>query len=168
MNKNFALRSSVTKVDGQLLESYERLTNATPEQLENLGLDPNVAHYAKLGAPQVREYLQLIAYNIANKTSHQWKISDIGTDVEIDNIYVQVPSQDSFDLEVYHENGAKLLDLNVGRSRNLLELPNSILTQDLILKLYARADIGLAVINCRPAVLMGKFYSDETTAAASR
>ena len=168
MNKNFAIRPSVHRIDGQLIETYERKTNASPEQLEELGLDPNIDHYSRLGIASVNEYVRLVAYNIQQGTRHEWKIADLGTDVEIDNVYIQVPTQDSFDLEIYDANGNQLLDLAVGRSRELQDLPDSVLTQDLTIKLYARANIGLAVINCRPAVLLGTLYSNETLAAMSR
>lgn len=165
MNDNLAITPSLTMIDGEYYEAYKRETRATTEELERLGIDPSNRPAAKMGAPMVNEYIRLIGANIAKDSRHVWKIADLGTDVEIDNIYVQVPTQDYFDLELYDANNVKLLDLSIGRSRNGLELPNSILTQDLTLKVYARADIGLIVVNCRPAVLLATHYGTSETAA---
>ena len=158
MNKNFAIRPAVTKLNGQLIETYERKTNATPEQLEALGLDPTEENYSRLGIQAVREYIQLIGLDIPAGKRMRWNIADIGQELEIDNVYVQAPTQDSFDLEVHNADDIKLLDYTVSRERKLLEMPDSLLTTDLTLTVFAHKHIGLIAINCRPAVLLGKFY----------
>lgn len=164
MNKNIAIRPTVYELDGQLIEAYERVSNATPEQLEAVGLDPNKPHYSRIAPASINEYIRMIAYNIQQGSRQEWKIADLGCDVEIDNIYVQVPTQDSFDLELYDARGNQLLDLTIGKSKTPNDLPNSILTTDLTLKIFARQFIGIAVINVRPAVLLHTQYSVETQA----
>lgn len=112
INKNLKIRPTVAQFDGDLVESYERVTNASAEKLESLGLDPNQEHYAKVGTAPITEYVRLIAKYMSKGDTQSWKIADIGQVLEIDSIYIDAPNQDSFDLEVYDENGEKLLDLN--------------------------------------------------------
>lgn len=145
-------------IDGDLFEAYQRQSRASKEELEKLGLDPENPPKAKMGAPFVNEYIQLIGFDIAKNGWHEWKVAELGTDIEIDNVYVQTPTQDNFDLEIYNRDGNKLLDLSAGRSRNGLELPNSLLTQDLRIRIFAREFISIVVINCRPAVLLTRNF----------
>lgn len=168
-DKNIQIRPTVTQIDGQLIESYERVTNAPSEKLEALGLDSNDSHYARIGIAAIPEYIRLIAKNISEGQRHSWDISNLGQDIEIDSIYIDSPNQDSFDLEVYKtDDNTKTLDLTVKRNQAPYDLPNSILTQDLTLKIYARAQINLVLINCRPAVLLRDMLSEETVADSQR
>lgn len=159
MSNNYQIRPSVARVGDRLIETYERKSNATNESLESLGLDPNADNYAQVGITAINEYIRLIATGIKKGEAHSWKIADIGQDIEIDSIYIDTPNADSFDLEIYGNNGSKLLDLTVGRYKAPYDLPNAILTQNLTLQVVARADIGMVLINCRPAVLLKDFYA---------
>lgn len=161
MNNNIQIRPTVTEIDGQLVEAYERITNAPAEAIEALGLDPEKSHWARIGVASVNEYVRLIATNIPKGERRTWRIADLRQDVEIDSIYIDAPNQDSFDLEVYDKDGRKLLDLTIRRNQAPFDLANAILTQDLTLKIYAREQIDLILINCRPAVLLQDLYSVE-------
>ena len=161
INKNLAIRPTVAEFNGDLVESYERITNASAEKLEALGLDPTQLHYAKIGTAPVTEYIRLIGKYLKEGDIQSWDISNIGQMVEIDNIYIDAPNQDSFDLEVYDQNNEKLLDLTVSRNETPLDLPNAPLTEDLRLVIRARNIINTVVIICRPAVLLADFVSNE-------
>ncbi len=161
-NKNIEIVSSLALVDSQLIETYERKTNASAEKIENLGLNPLEPPYAQIGTAPIKEFVRLLAFNLSAGQRQSWKMSSIGQELEIDSIYIDSPNQDSFDLEVYDENGNKPLDLTVRRNQAPFDLPNAILTKNLTLKIFARNYINTAIIICRPAVLLADFVSEET------
>lgn len=160
-NQNITIRPAVSLLNGQLVESYERKTNASPEQLEAVGLDPNEEYYSKIGTSPVTEYVRLIGKYLQSGDTQRWDIAKVGQMLEIDNIYIDAPNQDSFDLEIYDLNNEKLLDLTVSRNKSPLELPNAPLTTDLSLVIRARNTINTVVVICRPAVLLADFLSNE-------
>lgn len=168
MNKNIALRAGAAKLGGKLVETYERKSNAEPSVLEALGLDPNADNYAQIGITSINEYIRLIARGVKRGKRHTWAIKDLGQDVEIHSVWIDSPHQDSFDLELYAADGSKPLDLTISRNKAPYNMPNAILTQDLHLKIFARADINTVAIICSPAVLLGDYPSQETIAAMTQ
>lgn len=164
-DKNIIIRPTVAQINGQLVESYERKTNASDEAIEALGLDPTGEHWAKIGVASINEFIRLKAFNLVQNSRQSWLISDLGTDVEIDSIYIDSPNADSFDLEVYDSIGNKPLDLTVRRNQAPYDLPNAILTQDLKLTIFARNYIAAVYVMCRPAVLLRDNFSIENVAA---
>ena len=165
INRNLKIRPTVAQFDGDLVESYERVTNASAEKLESLGLDPNQEYYAKIGTAPITEYIRLIAKYMKEGDTQSWKIADIGQVLEVDSIYIDAPNQDSFDLEVYDQNNEKLLDLTISRNESPYDLPNAPLTTDLTLVVRARNTINTCTILCRPAVLLADYLSRELQAA---
>lgn len=164
VNQNIIIRPTVAEFNGQLVESYERITNAPAEQLEALGLDPAGQYYAKIGTAPITEYVRLIGRELQPGSRQSWNLANIGQVLEINSVYIDSPAQDSFDLEVYDQNGNSPLDLTIGRNEAPYDLPNAPLTTDLTLKVYARAYIKTVLILCRPAVLLADYLSEEVLA----
>ena len=163
-NKNIHIRPSVALVDGQLIETYERVTNARAEDIEALGYESSEEHYAQIGTAPITEYVRLIAKNLSAGSRQFWSLNNIGQTLEIDNIYIDSPNSDSFDLEVYDQNGEKPLDLTIRRNQAPYDLPNAVLTTDLKLAIFARNYIKTVIVICRPAVLLADYLSDEIQA----
>lgn len=160
VNQNIIIRPTVAEVNGQLVESYERITNASTEQIEALGLDPVGQYYAKVGIAPVNEYVRLMANDIKQGKRQSWDLSAIGQALQIESIYIDSPTQDSFDLEVYDQQGDKPLDLTIGGSEAPYNFPKILLTTDLILKIYARKYIKTVRIFCRPAIVLADYLSE--------
>ena len=158
------LKPSVLQLGGQLLESYTRETQASNETLNDLGLPTDKTTYAHIGVQKIEEYLVFQATNIQARQSISWSLSRVGFPVRVTSIYIDSPSQDQFDFEIW-SGDSKVFDFRIRRNQTPYNFPDVPLPENVSIKINPTSNIDFLRIALKPCVIIATLLPDETLAA---
>ena len=116
------LTPTILDLDGKLLESYERVTQASTEKLTELNLNNGEEVTTIIGVAQIPEFVILQAQNIARNDSKTWSLSRVDQALVIKSLFIDAPQADRLDFEILSE-GVKIFDFYVNRSQTPYEFP---------------------------------------------
>ena len=154
------LTPTILNLDGRLLESYERVTQASAEKLTELNLNNGEEVLAKVGVAQIPEYLILQAQNIARNESKTWSLSRANQALVIKSLFIDAPQADRLDFEILL-GGTKIFDFFVNRSQTPYEFPTAPLPPDVAIRVKALNAINFLRITLQPAVILDTLIPDE-------
>lgn len=151
---NYELKPSLIPVNGQLVEAYSRLSRATSEIREELGLPTAEDLRANIGIAPIEEYIILQAVNINKNDEVYWRLDTLQQPIKIESIYVSSPQADRFDFQILDSSQNVVFTLSLSRNKTPYELPVSVLPPEFTIKIRARDGIQLLRIACKPAVIL--------------
>ena len=154
------LTPTILDLDGRLLESYERATQASAEKLSELNLDNGEEVFAKVGVAQVPEFVILQAQNIAKNETKTWSLSRVNQALVIKSLFIDAPQADRLDFEIILGDST-IFDFFVNRSQTPYEFPTAPLPSDVSIKIKPRSEINFLRITLQPAVILDTLIPDE-------
>ena len=157
MNK---LTPSLLQLGGQFLASYTRPSHASKQTLADLGLPKDQVIPTHIGVQKLEEYYVLQGANIPAKKPITWSLSRIGHAVRVASIYIDSPSQDQFDFEVW-SNQTKVFDFRIRRNQTPYDFPDSPLPEHVSIKINPTSNINFLRIALKPCVILNTLLPDE-------
>ena len=154
------LTPGLLDVDGRLIESYQRVSQATDEAKTDLGLPTDSDTIANLGVVSVEEFIILQTAGIPKSEFRSWNLSRIGQDVKIESVFIDAPNVDSFAFEVLKNNQVVFI-FHLNRNKTPYDFPENPLTPDLTIRIRAKSPINLLRIVLKPVVILETLISEE-------
>ncbi|ELS04808.1 hypothetical protein Xen7305DRAFT_00045440 [Xenococcus sp. PCC 7305] len=154
------LTPSLFDVDGRLIESYNRVSLATDQVKENIGLPTGTDILSNIAVASIEEFLVLQASNINEGETASWSLARIGQAVKVESVYIDAPNADNFVFQVF-SGDTKVFSFPLNRTQTPYDFPENPLSSDLLIKVKAKADIKLLQIVLKPAVILETYETDE-------
>ena len=157
---NHTLTPSLLDLDGRLIESYQRITQATAQVKTELGLPLDTEIKANIALASVEEFIVLQTGAIANNDVRTWNLSRIGQDVKIESVFIDSPNADALTFEILKERN-KIFTFNLNRNKTPYDFPENPLAPDLTISIKAKTNINFLRIVLKPVVILETLLADE-------
>lgn len=149
---SFQIEPSLIDIAGQLVEAYERVTNASDDKLVALGLSPENRPLANIAIAPVPEYIVLYADDIEANTPKYWEVAELGQTIRLDNLYIDSPNQDPVTITLFLE-GTPVFVITLQRNQTPYQFPAFPITSDCIIKIQSPSAITRVFMVCIPCVI---------------
>ncbi len=154
------LTPSLLQLGGQFLASYTRPSNVSEQTLEDLGLPKDQIIPTHIGVQKLEEYYVLQGANIRANNPITWSLSKIGHAVRVTSIYIDSPSQDQFDFEIWLGN-SKVFDFRIRRNQTPYNFPDVPLPENVSIKINPTNNIDFLRIALKPCAILNTLLPDE-------
>lgn len=168
MNDAHKLTHGLVPVNGQLVESYLRVTKANDQVKEALGLSTTEQILANIGLASIEEYLTLETSSVIVKgDSRIWDLTEFNQPFKVESILIDSPYNDTFQFELLDENSTVKFSQPFERNKTTEELPMLVVKTGWKIKVTANnSDVEYLQILGKPVALSEVIYPTTRPPAA--
>lgn len=151
---SFELVPSLTEVGGILVEGYKRLTRASEEEKEAVGIADNADAYANIGVASVEEYVTMSVTDVGRREMAVFDLMQFQQPMRIASLYIDDPRSDSIVVEAFLPDDTKIMKLNFSRNRTPYQFPSAPLPPHVKVKVTALSDTKYIQLVLIPVVIL--------------
>ncbi|MDJ0536641.1 MAG: hypothetical protein QNJ70_29830 [Xenococcaceae cyanobacterium MO_207.B15] len=160
---SYKLTHGLVPVNGQLVETYLRQTQANEDVKTTLGLSTDEQILANIGLASIEEYLTLQTTSTIDKGEFViWDLSPLEQPFKVESILIDSPSNDTFTFQLLDENGRVKISLIFERKKTPYDFPLMVVPVNWKIKIIAQnSAIDFLQIIGKPVALLNNLLPVE-------
>lgn len=153
------LTPNLFQLGNRLIETYQRPTRATDDNLQQQGLDPNETIFANVGTASIEEYLTVTFHSTPANTEKRISLDPLSQAVMLKSLAVNNSATGSLELRIYGNNGVSsgvlVAGLTIPQPELGYLLPPIVVQTSGELGIVSTVPRSLITVTLKPIALLG-------------